>query len=120
MQAMIVSFDQKSPKLHEWLYDIVKSICYDREYSYRAFYILFSGICGKIFENGSTKEYGDEIVYGIKSEYNALISYKLMHRLNYSGLNEIHLKCEILNKITGESEEIHLKNFELSLGQSTN
>jgi D-arabinose 5-phosphate isomerase GutQ len=115
---MVIDFNKNSLKLHEWLYDIVTNICYDRDYAYKAFCEAFNQLSTMMFTNGGTKEKGKIIVYGIKSEYNAKITYCFVHRLNYVGLNEVTVKCEIIDKTKNVIIEEHIKCFELSLGEN--
>lgn len=110
--------DVKGEKLlHGWIYGIICSISYDREYVYRAFAKHFNEIMKGIFE-GFCKEEGIYIINGIKSDYNAHLSWSMPRRLDYIGLNSILLKCVIVNKYTGEELEKHEKAFELSYGES--
>lgn len=115
---MIVQFEKQRPKLHEWLYDITLSICHDRDYAYKAYYEVFCMIMSDVFMKGALTEKGSATIYGIKSDYNANIDYSLKHRLNYIGLNEIHFKCDIFNKVTNGMEETHEISFELSSGEA--
>ena len=115
---MIVS--TKLIKLHEWIYNITGSICYDREYVYLTFCKSFCNLTKSIFENGASMENGCITIYGIKSDFNAIISYTLSKRLNYLSLNQIDFKCEIINKYSNMVKETRTACFELSQGEIIN
>ena len=116
---MIVDFENGGGYLHDWLHSIVKSVCYDREYMYAAFADAFCRLTTRIFDNGSVSETGEMVIHGIKSEYDVCLRYVLAHRLNYLGLNEVTITCDIVEKSSGLALETHNASFELSFGEKT-
>lgn len=101
--------------IHEWIYDIVCAISYDRDYIYRSYSQHFEAIMNGIF-NGFVQQTGEYKIMGIKSDYNAGVYWELPRRINYVGLNTVKIRCNILEKNTDKIVETHIKEFELSNG----
>lgn len=104
--------------IHEWIYEIVCSISYDREYIFRSYADNFSKIMHSIFSSGYCEKSGEQLIYGMKSGYNAIVSWSLPRRINYAGLNSIQFRCRIIDKYSGRIIEEHERIFELSCGSS--
>ena len=113
---MIVDFSKENLKFHDWLYEIVMTVIYDKDYAYLAFSKAFSGLTERVFDGG-TKVDGSVTVTGIKSEYDAKLSFIMSRRLNFIGLNTVMLNCEITDKSSGQCLETHQAEFELSTGE---
>lgn len=105
-------------KLHEWLYNIVCEICRDREYVYLSFVRNFTALMKEIYETGDIKDSGTFTVTGIKSNMNADIQWHIHHRIDYSGLNSVTVKCVIVDTVTGVRNKEYEIIFELSMGES--
>lgn len=107
----------ESKTIHEWLYDIAKEICYDREYIYLSYLKILQNTVFSVFENGSVTEQGDYIAKGIKSDKDAHIHWKLHHRLNFVGFNKVIFECTFQDKYTHECMDTVSCSFELSSGE---
>lgn len=105
-------------RLHEWLYDIVHDICYDREYIFLLYSRSFKELIDMVLEKGMTVPEGEYSITGIKSNFKAIIRWNHEHRLNYVGLNVCKFHCKIVDKTTGEIEQEIEQSFELSAGES--
>lgn len=118
MQERIVDFRTPAPLLHDWVYDIITAITFDRDYAYLSFYRTLAGLLSRLFGEGGVRPEGEVAAAGIKSDWDAVFSFTMTRRLNYVGLNDVTLHCRILEKATGRVVEEHTGRFELSLGQS--
>lgn len=105
-------------KLHEWIYNFIGEVCYDREYLYLSFIRGFTTLMNQIYDKGNILEGGSCVIPGIKSNLQAEIEWKLHHRVNFVGLNIITLNCSIKDTISGNIIEEAEKKFELSSGES--
>lgn len=104
--------------IHEWIYDIVCTLSYDRDYIYRSFVDHYATIMNGIF-SGHIKPAGEHDIAGIKGQNDARITWELNHRLQYMGLNTVRFQCEIQEKGTKKVLETHIQEFELSNGERT-
>jgi hypothetical protein len=109
-------FESDSRFIHEWIYDIVCTVSYDRDYIYRSYTEHFHGIMSGIF-NGFALQSGEYRIMGLKSDYDADISWELQHRVNYMGLNSVRMRCKILDKHSDRTLETHMVEYELSNGE---
>jgi hypothetical protein len=106
-------------RLHDWIYDIVCEICYDREYLYACYVRHFSALLKDILEQGLTADGGTYRIIGIKSNLAADFHWQLESRLNMMGLNVVTIRCSIENQDTKKKESEYIQSFELSAGEST-
>jgi len=105
-------------RLHDWLYNLICDVCYDREYVYASFVRHFSALLKDIFEQGRFSETGKYDVNGMKSDKVAHVKWRLEHQFNLMGLNSVTFECEIENTLTGKKEKLEKAVFELSTGDS--
>jgi hypothetical protein len=106
-----------SPRLlHDLLYRIVEEVCWDKDYLYRSFTGHFSALMTQIYERGATAGRGSYEVNGIKSDVEARISWRLQHRLDYFGPNELLISCEIRRTPSGRPVRTEEMVFDLGTG----
>jgi len=108
----------KSERLHEFIYEVVNEICYDREYTYLLFVKNLYLLMDEIYKRGTVSGNGEYIIPGIKSNMCAIIKWQIAHRVNYTGPNTIKINCTLEKKPDGERMKAWEKNFELSSGES--
>lgn len=102
-------------KLHDWIYEIVEDICYDREYVYPYFVRHFTGLMKEIEEQGSISGEGTYSIPGIKSGVTATLHWQIEHRLNWVGSNVVSIQCEF-GLTTADLSERAAK-FEMTSGE---
>ncbi len=100
--------------LHDFIYNCMKEVCYDKEYMYAKFAEAFCEIYTCIYKKGRTQSAGNVFVKGMKTNKSADFHWKLLHRVNYMGHNEVAIECTISDGIDSESRAA---SFELSLGE---
>jgi len=103
-------------KLHDWIYEIVSEVCYDRDYLYACYIRHFTGLTNNIIETGSLACSGDYVIEGMKSNKNANISWQLERRIDWMGSNIINLDCKIRSQ--GSEIETLQAQFDMSTGDS--
>lgn len=108
--------DDKVKYLHEWIYEIVNTVSFDRDYIYRSYVSHFSNIMNEVFQ-GAIQDHGRYLIHGIKGDCDAEIEWQMSQRLNYCGLNTVKIRCTILQKTTGEIVGMSENVFELSNGE---
>jgi len=101
-------------KIHDWIFEIVDEICYDREYVYPSFVRHFCSLMREVERTGRLSGEGTYRVSGIKSNINAVLSWQFEHRLNLVGSNVITINCEFEG--TDDPPE-HNASFEMSSGE---
>ena len=101
-------------KIHDWIFEIVDEICYDREYVYPSFVRHFCSLMQKIEQTGRLSGEGTYRVPGIKSNITAVLSWQFEHRLNLVGSNVIAVSCEFEG---GDDLPNRIANFEMSTGE---
>lgn len=106
-------------RLHDWIYDIVCEICYDREYLYACYVRHFSALLTEIFEQGRIVDSGTYKIIGIKSNLVANFYWRLESRLNMMRLNVVTIRCAVENVDTGKQQSEYVQSFELSAGERT-
>ena len=99
--------------LHEWVYGIVSETCEDREYVYYAFYTYFTKLCKELYGGSSD---GKMTISGIKSEHDALLSWRLRRIPDLIGGNTAQFECRMVSKHGGEEISSEKASFELSGG----
>jgi|GEM_PF-6323667 hypothetical protein len=107
---------QSVPLLHDWLYRLVTEIIYDHDYAYLAYCKAFSAITEFIFDSGALFSAFEYTVYGIKSELDEHFTVKLRCRQNFIGFNEVMIRCDTRQKLSGETISSETVSFETSLG----
>ena len=101
-------------KLHDWIYEIVCEVCYDRDYLYACFVRHYTNLLNEIIEKGSSAQAGEYNIEGIKSNKNVRINWQLERRLNWMGSNIASFSCRIESL---GSEVQKMKNrFDMSTG----
>lgn len=115
---MIIEFSSPSLRLHGWIYEIVAAVTYDRDYVYRSFYRVLQQLLGQVLEKGHAVAGGTVWIYGLKSDWDVRLHYRMQHRLNHIGLNPLHCTCEVVDKRSGAVLESCVKSFELSCGDA--
>lgn len=103
-------------KLHDWIYEIVSEVCYDRDYLYPCYIRHFTGLMNEIIEKGSFEQAGTYTVEGIKSNKKASLNWRLDKRLDWLGFNAVTFCCEI-ESATKQSQKLQVR-FDLSTGDS--
>ena len=101
-------------KLHEWIYEIVSEVCYDRDYLYACYVRHFTHLMNEIIEKGSSVQAGEYNIEGIKSNKNIRISWQLETRLIWHGPNAVTFCCEIESKV--EPVKKLRRRFDMSTG----
>ena len=102
--------------LHEWIYEIICQICLDREYIYPCYIRNFTAITEDIFAPGACQ--GKLNICGIKSDFNALLNWKLDRIASFAGPNTVMVECRIINKCSGEVNSNVEFFFDIRTGES--
>ena len=102
-------------KLHDWIYEIVSEVCYDRDYLYACYVRHFTGLMNEIIEKGPFEKAGAYTIEGIKSNKKAFLCWHLDKRLDWLGPNKVTFCCEIKSDV----EPVNTLNecFDLSTGE---
>jgi hypothetical protein len=103
--------------LHDWLYQVVAEVCYDRDYLYLAFVRHFSALMGQIVERGRFEDRGTYALPGMKSNRSARLEWRLEHALTWDGPNRLELRCILLDALSGAPIEARSACFDLSTGE---
>jgi hypothetical protein len=106
-------------KLHEWMYELVCDVCYDREYVYAMYVRHFGQLMNDIMEQGKTCCCGGYEVTGMKSDLKAMLNWELERCVNLVGLNVVAIRYAIESMRTGKIESQGVRYFELSTGDET-
>jgi len=101
-------------RIHDWIFEIVDDICYDREYTYPSFVHHFCSLMQDIERFGRLSSEGTYSIQGIKSNITAILSWRLEHRLNLVGSNVISIRC--IFEGTNDLPE-RCARFEMSTGE---
>ena len=75
--------------LHDFVYNCMKEVCYDKEYMYAKFAETFIELYTQIYKNGRVESAGNVYVKGMKTNKTAEFHWELLHRVNYMGHNEV-------------------------------
>ncbi len=102
--------------LHDALYRIVEEVCWDSDYLYRSHTEHFCALMNGIYEAGQGASRGEYRFNGIKSGLQALITWRLQHRIDYQGPNQLMLDVTISSETSGTPERRGSLLFELGTG----
>lgn len=105
-------------KLHEWVFERVSEVCYDREYLYLAFVRHFTAFMADIIRLGKAEECGAYLIPGIKSDLDARLTWQLQRRLDWIGLNLLTVQCQLVDRATGDPQSGSVERFDLSTGDN--
>jgi hypothetical protein len=106
-------------KLHEWIYELVCDVCYDREYVYASYVRHFGQLMKDILEQGKVCQRGSYEIVGMKSDLKAMLNWDLERCVNLVGLNVVSIRYSIESNRTGKIESQGVRYFELSAGDET-
>jgi hypothetical protein len=105
-------------KLHDWFFERVSEVCYDRDYLYLAFVRHFTAFMADIIRLGKAEECGDYLIPGIKSDLDVRLTWQLQRRLDWIGLNVLAVQCQVVDRATGALKSDSAEHFDLSTGDS--
>jgi hypothetical protein len=103
-------------KLHEWMYELVCEVCYDKEYVYACYMRHFGQLMKDILEQGRTCGSGSYEIIGMKSDLKVMLNWQLERCVNLIGLNVVSISYEVASVRTGKVELHVVRSFELSTG----
>ena len=106
-------------KLHEWIYELVCEVCYDREYVYTSYVRHFGQLMKDILEQGKFCQSGNYEIIGMKSNLKVILKWDLERCINFVGLNVVSIIYSIESLDTNKMESRGVRNFELSTGEET-
>lgn len=102
--------------LHEWIYALVKEVCYDREYIYPSFIRHFGQLMQDIYFKGRTQSSGVYEIPGMKSGRVAELEWRLERCMDLVRLNTVRIRCTIRVMDSGVVENSQTYCFETSAG----
>jgi hypothetical protein len=105
-------------RLHEWFYDLICRICYDREYLFLSFTRHFATFTSALWREGTCVPTGTYAIPGMKSGLEARLTWRLDRRLDWIGSNRLRIECEIVTTDSGERQGYERHAFELATGES--
>ncbi len=103
--------------LHDALYRVVEEICWDSDYLYRSYTEHFCALMHGIYDAGKGASRGDYRASGIKSGLEAAITWRLQHRIDYQGPNQLMLEVTIRSETPGTTDRGASLLFELGTGR---
>jgi hypothetical protein len=103
-------------QIHDWLFQIVADVCYDRDYLYLAYIRHFTALMNQIVDRGRFESRGEYALHGMKSNLSAILDWQLEHHLTWMGPNRLTLCCTQTNNLTGVASETSSVCFDLSTG----
>jgi hypothetical protein len=107
-------------RLHDWLYEIVAAVCFDRDYLYLAFYRHFTGLLADVTAAGAITDRGEYVFPGMKSNLQVRVTWQLARRLTWIGPNVLTLVAAIETLGGGSASaganEVLSAQFDLSTG----
>jgi hypothetical protein len=80
-------------KLHDWLFEVVEEICWDREYLYRSYVETFTALMRSIYEHGPHAARDAIVIPGLKSGIEVALEWRLAHQLDFRGPNTLHVSA---------------------------
>ena len=114
-ESLYSDFSYKN--LHDFIYELVSIICYDKDYLYLLFYKSFTELMNDIYDKGRANDSGTYVIKGNKSNMDISIKWFLSGRVNFIGYNTIRLECVFTDKRTFEILETCTGIFDLSTGE---
>ncbi len=103
-------------QLHDWLFQVVAEVCYDRDYLYLAFIRHFTALMGLIVDRGRFEARGEYSLPGMKSNLSARLEWQLEHQLTWMGPNRLQLRCTLIDMAAGVEIETRSGCFDFSTG----
>jgi hypothetical protein len=103
-------------RLHDWFYQLVVDVCYDRDYLYLVFIRHFTAMMNQILEHGRFENSGEYSLPGMKSNLSAQLDWKLEHNLTWMGPNQLQLRCTLTDTQSGGGRETRSVCFDFSTG----
>jgi hypothetical protein len=104
-------------KFHEWLYEIVESLCYDRDYLYLVYIRHFNGLTAEIIERGKFLSAGTYWISGLKNDFQGRLAWSLGHRADWIGSTRVTIHYVKMVKTTSAVLEEQVMAFDFSTGQ---
>ena len=105
-------------RLHDWLYDLVGEVCYDREYLYLFFLKHFQALMAEVIEQGRSVASGTYTMPGRKSDRQASLRWRLSRRVDWTAPNVLVIDWEIQDRYTGATRDHGIRSFALSTGEA--
>jgi hypothetical protein len=110
--------DQSAPNtLHDWLYDLVCQVCYDRDYLYLSFVRHFGGLMATVEQAGPTQAAGTYAFAGLKSGLRVDLTWRLARRLDWLRSNWLALDYRIVDAASGEIQATGAGRFDVATGE---
>jgi hypothetical protein len=103
--------------LHDWFYQVVADVCYDRDYLYLAYIRHFSALMDQIVDRGRFEQSGEYAFPGMKSNLEARLEWQLEHQLSWTGPNGLSLHCKLVDSSSGMEQESRTGRFDFSTGE---
>ncbi len=103
-------------RLHDWLYQIVTDVCYDRDYLYLVFIRHFTALMNQIADQGRFESSGKYTIPGMKSNLSAQLEWQLEHQVSWMGPNRLFLRCTLTDTLYDSESETRSECFDLSTG----
>jgi hypothetical protein len=103
-------------RLHDWFYQVVADVCYDRDYLYLVFIRHFTALMSQILDQGRFENRGKYTLPGMKSNLSAQLEWQLENRMTWMGPNRLELRCTFTDAFSGLEKETRRGWFDLSTG----
>ncbi len=109
--------DREPSCIHDALYQVVQEICWDSDYLYRSYTEHFCGLMHGIYEAGRAASRGEYRLSGIKSGLEAVVTWRLQHRIDYQGPNQLMVELTVRGESPGARDRSASLLFELGTGR---
>lgn len=104
--------------LHDWFYEIITRICYDREYLYPCFVRNFGDFMNGLYRQAGMQFEGEYRAAGLKSNKDAVFGWQMSGKgLDLFGANAMRVTCRIRERDSQQVEEMFEGVFDLTTGQ---
>jgi len=104
--------------LHDWFYQIITRICYDREYLYPCFVKNFGEFMNGLYRRAGMQFEGEYRAAGLKSNKDGVFCWQMSGKgLDLFGANAMRVACRIVDRDTQQMEEVFEGVFDLTTGQ---
>lgn len=104
--------------LHDYIYDAVCDVCYDKEYLYPCFLRAFHAVTTQIYEHGGVRTEGACLIRGLKSEHDIRVQWRLERRMSFYRQNEVLIELIKTRKTDGRAVEQRSESFDISSGDA--